>query len=337
MALQHKILIIGPAWVGDMVMAQALFKLLKLKQPGSEIHVLAPAATAILTTRMPEVAKTLTAPFQHGKLAFFKRWQWGRSLRQQQYTTAIVLPNSWKSALIPFFAGIPQRIGYLREARYILLNDLRVLDKTKVPLMIQRFLQLGLAKNEMLPLLDDFYPKLIVKDPKSILAKLHLKPSAQIIGFCPGAEYGPAKRWPVEHFATLAVALKQKGYAIWLFGAAKDREIAEQINQLTGNICQDLTGQTDLCEVVDLMNLCQAVVSNDSGLMHIAASLDINLVALYGASSPKFTPPLSQKVRILSLQLACSPCFQRVCPLGHFKCLRDLQPSMVINALDELL
>jgi heptosyltransferase II len=156
------------------------------------------------------------------------------------------------------------------------------------------------------------------------------------LALCPGAEYGPAKRWPEAHYAALARWWQQKGRAVWLFGSDKDRPVCAEINRLAGGLCRDLSGRTTLAQAVDLLGEAAAVVSNDSGLMHVAAALGRPLVALYGSSDPAFTPPLSEGSRVLTLGLACSPCFKRECPLGHTRCLTGLGVERVVEAISEL-
>lgn len=333
----HKILIIGPAWVGDMVMAQALFKLLKEQNPAAVIDVLAPAWSAGLLERMPEVRQALTMPLNHGQLALTQRWRLGRDLRAQHYDQAIVLPNSWKSALVPYAAHIPRRTGWRGEWRFGLLNDVRYLDKQRLPLMVQRFLALGHENTANIELDEKKYrPTLCVSTNAitTILAKFNLPyPIQPILALCPGAEFGPAKRWPTEYYGQIAQQKLAEGMQVWLFGSIKDQPIAAEIQQHTNNRCIDFTGRTNLGEAVDLLSLASLVVSNDSGLMHIAAALQRPLIVVYGSSSPRFTPPLSDNVKILSLQLDCSPCFKRVCPLGHLKCLRDLSPELVLQEM----
>lgn len=333
-----KILIIGPAWVGDMVMAQCLFKLLKQHQPEAIIDVLAPAWSLPLLARMPEVSSAIVMPIGHGVLGLAQRYQIGKSLRGRGYTQAIILPNSFKSALIPFFAKIPLRTGWHREMRGLILNDARRLNKKKYPLMIERFMALGLKKDENL---SEPYPipALVVSETscEAALKKHHLQKTTQpILALCPGAEFGPAKRWPEAYYAQIANAKLAQGWQVWLFGSAKDRVGTDNIMALTQNRCVNLAGQTTLEEAIDLLSLTTLVVSNDSGLMHIAAALNKPLVVVYGPTSAGFTPPLHAQAKTLSLALDCQPCFQRECPLQHNRCMQDLKPEKVLDVMRQL-
>ena len=328
----EKILILGPAWVGDMVLAQSLFKTLKKEHSNCQIDVAAPAWTLPLLERMPEVTKAISLPFKHGELAFWKRIQFGKSLRNQGYTQAIILTNSLKSALLPFAAKIPQRTSFLGEMRYGLINDIRPLDKTKLPRTVDRFVSLGLAKNSVMP--KKISNPQLSADKKNAIATLERlgkeKPRNKVLGLCPGAEYGEAKRWPAEHYAEVANAALKNGWEVWLFGSDKDVPVTNAINDLSGHQCLNLGGKTKLGEAIDLMSLCDTVISNDSGLMHVAAALGKKLIAIYGSSDPHHTPPMSSKAVIEYLSLECSPCFERACPLGHLNCLKQIEPRNVI-------
>lgn len=334
-----KILVLGPAWVGDMVLAQSLFKILKLQSPDCLIDVAAPRWTLPLTERMPEVNQGIALPFKHGQFSLFERIKFGKSLRAQGYTQAIILTNSFKSAILPFFANIPQRTSFIGEMRYGLINDIRPLDKAKLPRTVDRFVTLGLPRGTALP--EDLPNPALTTHKSRVLAALQAVnlaiPEVNVLGLCPGAEYGEAKRWPVEYYADVAKAALKSGWQVWLFGSAKDMTVTAQINQLTEQQCVDLGGKTKLNDAIDLMSLCQAVVSNDSGLMHIAAALGKKLIAIYGSSSPDHTPPMSSEAVVEYLGLECSPCFKRVCPLGHLNCLKQIPVSRVIADLDSSL
>lgn len=335
--MKNKILVVGPAWVGDMVMAQCLFKLLKQREPNVVIDVLAPAWSLPLLSRMPEVSSAIIMPLGHGQLGLKQRYQLGKSLREKKYDQAIILPNSFKSALIPFFAKIPIRTGWRGEMRYGLLNDLRKLDKKNYPLMVQQFMALALRPDEVLP--SQFAVpelKISAEISEKTLAKFQIRKTAQpILILCPGAEFGPAKRWPENYFADIANTKLNEGWSVWILGSAKDKSVAEKIMNLTQQRCVNLTGQTQLEEAIDLLSFATVVVSNDSGLMHIAAALKKSLVVVYGPTSSAFTPPLHDQAKILTLSLECQPCFQRECPLQHHRCMRELLPEQVLQAVNE--
>lgn len=336
--MNKKILIVGPAWVGDMVMAQSLFKLLKSNDPQVEIDVLAPAWSAPLLARMPEVASFVVMPLGHGQLGLRERFQLGKSLGNKRYDQAILLPNSFKSALVPFFAAIPKRTGWIGECRYFVLNDARRLDEKRYPLMIERFMALGLEPDAALPAVYPV-PELLISraTQEKTLANYQLSfPVKPVLALCPGAEFGPAKRWPEEYYVEVANQKLNEGWDVWLFGSPKDMPVAETIMSLTQQRCVNFTGKTRLEEAVDLLALATAVVSNDSGLMHIAAALQKPLVAVYGPTSAGFTPPLNQDAKVLTLKIECQPCFQRECPLKHHRCMKELTPRSVIETLSQM-
>ncbi|WP_020410672.1 lipopolysaccharide heptosyltransferase II [Hahella ganghwensis] len=334
------ILIVGPSWVGDMVMAQSLFKVLRRQHPTAQIDVLAPAWSRPILQAMPEVRQPIDMPVGHGKIMLSARRALAKQLRENQYDWAIVLPNSLKSALVPWLAKIPRRTGWRGEMRYGLLNDIRKLDKQALPLMVERFVALAYPDGQA-DLLNIPHPSLEV--PQESLSearsKFSLSSHAYVLGLCPGAEFGAAKQWPSEHYAEVARGCLKKGGEVWLFGSANDKATCQQIvNAISSEdgVVRDFSGQTSLQEAVALLSLTSQVVSNDSGLMHVAAALGRPLVAVYGSTSPGFTPPLTQHAELVRLGLDCSPCFERTCPYGHYKCLRELGPEMVINALERL-
>lgn len=318
-----------------MVMAQSLFRILRQRDSGCTIDVLAPAWTEPLVTRIAEVRRSIPVSLGHGSLGLGARWRLGRSLRNENYDQAIVLPRSLKSAIVPFAARARVRTGYRGEMRYGLLNDIRKLDKQALARTVDRFVNLGLAPGELLPQRLP-YPALRVDagNARVVLKRLgHADPSAPVLGLCPGAEYGPAKRWPARYFAEVAAAKLAEGWEVWIFGSARDAPYADEIQDRTGNRCLNLAGKTALVDVVDLMARTTAVVTNDSGLMHIAAAVGVKVVAIFGSSDPKHTPPLSDKAEVVMLGLACSPCMKRECPLGHTKCLQALMPTEIVNRI----
>ena len=342
------ILIIGPSWVGDMMMSHSLYQQLKIQYPNCNIDVMAPNWCKPLLARMPEVRKAIEMPLGHGAFELGTRYRLGKSLREQ-YDMAIILPNSLKSAFVPFFAKIAHRRGWKGESRYILLNDLRA-NKKDYPMMVQRYVALAFEKDAVpkaadIPVLK---PYLTVESAQQVgtLKKFEkqtaLLGERPIIGFCPGAEFGPAKRWPHYHYAKLAEMLIEKGYAVELFGSPKDVEAGEQIrNVLPAELqpfCLNLAGQTNLNQAVDLIANCTAVVSNDSGLMHIAAAVNRPLIALYGPTSPQYTPPLSDKATIIRLiEGGLIKVRKGDKEGGYHQSLIDITPEMALEKLEALL
>lgn len=327
-----KFLIVAPSWIGDAVLSQPLLARLKALHKEARIDVLVSDWVAPVYARMAEVGHLIPHTFQHRELALGRRFQLGRRLAAEGYARAYVLPNTLKSALVPFFAHIPHRIGFVGESRYGLLTQAHVLDKTALPQMAERYAQL--AEDKGAPVFQPLAPLHLTVSPavqQQTLATLKLEHCQRPVVFCPGAEYGPAKRWPVSHFSALARVLVERGHSVWLLGSGRDWPIGKEIlGRSSGSY--NLCGQTSLEQAIDLISLAELVVSNDSGLMHIAAALGSPLIALFGSSSPEFTPPLSSQATVLRLNLECSPCFKRECPLSHLDCLQKMEPSRVLDA-----
>ncbi len=330
-----RLLIIAPSWIGDTVAAQTLFMRLRAKHPDAVIDALAPPWVAAVLHAMPEInGEVLDNPFAHGQLRLKERWALARQLKQRRYDAAYVLPNSLKSALIPVFAGIPQRIGFTGESRYGLINVRHTLDTSATPLQVERYAILAEAPGTPLPRPYPL-PKLAV-DAAALAATLEslgLGNSPSPVIFCPGAEFGPAKRWPERHFAALARSLAALGIPVWLLGSKKDAAVGEEIVRLSEGAARNLCGVTNLAQAIHLIASARHVVTNDSGLMHVAAALGTPLTALFGSSSPGYTPPLSDKAQVISLGLACSPCFKRECPLKHLNCLNGITPERVLATI----
>ena len=320
---QRKVLVVAPAWVGDMVMAHTLVP--GLAEQGATIDFLAPAATAPLATRMPGVTAVHRIDTRHGRLGLAARHKAAKALKPLGFEQAIVLPNSLKSALTPVLASIPRRTGFTGELRYGLLNDRRVLDKERLPRMVDRFAALADVAPAAPALRAD------AKGLPGLLARLGLAVDKPVVALCPGADYGAAKRWPVERFHALAQRCAAAGANVWVLGTANEASAGRAIAAAGSAI--DLSGRTSLLDAMDLLAAASAVVSNDSGLMHIAAAVGAPLVALYGSTSPDFTPPLSERAEVIERELDCRPCFQRECPYGHLACLRDIPAERVFHAL----
>ena len=342
------ILIIGPSWVGDMMMSHSLYQQLKIQYPTCQIDVMAPNWCKPLLARMPEVRKAIEMPLGHGAFELGTRYRLGKSLREQ-YEMSIVLPNSLKSAFVPFFAKIAHRRGWKGESRYILLNDLRA-NKKDYPMMVQRYVALAFEKDAIpkandIPVLKPYLtvePAQQAETLKKFEKQTALLGERPIIGFCPGAEFGPAKRWPHYHYAKLAEMLINHGYAVELFGSAKDEPVGEEIRQALSEelreFCVNLAGKTNLNEAVDLIANCTAVVTNDSGLMHIAAAVNRPLIALYGPTSPQYTPPLSDKATIIRLiEGGLIKVRKGDKEGGYHQSLIDITPEMALEKLEVLL
>ncbi|MGQ0710095.1 MAG: lipopolysaccharide heptosyltransferase II [Rhodoferax sp.] len=367
-------LVIAPQWIGDAIMAEPLLR--QLHARGETLTVAALPWVAPVLRAMPCVGAVLELPFAHGGLQWGARRALGRIL-QGQFERAYVLPNSLKSALIPWWAEVPVRVGYQGELRWgLLTHRLPNPPKGDRPPMVAWYLRLaGLAAlpGEASPAAhppgaagsggayppsataragtqaDDTgpsgagaaRPQLQAPDA-AVLQGLDLPPAPYVV-MAPGAEYGAAKRWPVEHFAALVRALP---HPVLLLGSGKDAPVCEAIVAQSGTPrCVSLAGRTTLTQALALIAASRAMVSNDSGLMHVAAALDVPQVALFGSSSPHHTPPLNPHAQVLWLKndpgyqppLDCAPCFARECPLGHLRCLRDLTPAMALSKLEQYL
>mgnify|MGYP003347083732 FL=1 len=341
------ILIIAPNWIGDAVMTQPLLAALKSQYPASTIDVLASTWVAPIYRACSEVNHVIEANFQHKQLQWGLRKQLANDLRLRGYQACFILPNSLKSALIPWMANIPFRIGYRGELRFGLINiALNNPSKINRPPMVEHYLALSqLLSDEETLAAKTLTPKLNVSSSakQSIDKKLSDAniDSKSVFIFCPGAEYGPTKRWPASHFAELATHLAQElpNANIILLGSKSDHELAEAILQQSQDSVKihNWCGNTSLDEAIALIGMAKAVVSNDSGLMHIAAALKTPQIAIFGSSDPAHTPPLSENAKVIWLNLPCSPCHKKECPLGHLKCLNDILPQQVLATLNTLL
>jgi heptosyltransferase-2 len=328
MAESPSILVIGPRWVGDMVMAQCLFSALRELYPAAAIDVVAPAWAAPLVERMPEIRARIDAPFSRRKLELSARWRLGRSLKGR-YDQAYVMQGSWKSALVPFFAGIPVRVGHRREMRYGLVNRIVPLPAKLKRKTAQAFHTLAGGGEFRAPRLR------VDADNQAQLLARHGLARGAFAALMPGAEFGPAKRWPSASYAGLARALIARGLSVVLFGSANDAPVTGEIAALAPGVL-DLAGQTALTDVIDLVAAARVAVSNDSGLMHVAAAVGTPVVGIYGSTSPDNTPPLAERRELVWLGLGCSPCHARECPLGHLNCLNLLDVGRVVSAVERL-
>lgn len=334
-------LVISPNWIGDAVMAQPLLRLLHERHPERPIDVLAPAWVAPVWRAMREVDSVLESPFRHGALQLRERREFARRLRQRGYADAYVLPNTLKFALIPWLAGIPRRVGYRGEMRYGLLNVMHRDDRAAPRPMVSFYAALAApptavaAAPSALP-----RPALSVPDAQSaqVLARLGLSADLPLVAFAPGAEFGSAKRWPAAHFAQLAKLIRRThaDAQVVLLGSPKDKAVCDEIVADAPEV-RNLAGATSLDQALGLIARADAVVSNDSGLLHVASALNRPIVAIYGPTDPDHAPPFSDVAKSLSLRLDCSPCRQRECPLGHHNCMRHITADMVWEPLRPML
>lgn len=339
-----KVLLVGPSWVGDMVMSQSLLMRLKANAPECTIDVLAPDWCRPVLARMPEVNQAIAMPVGHGSLQWSVRKQVAAQLQQNDYQQSIVLPNSLKSALIPWMAKIPKRTGWRGEMRYGLLNDMRPLDKQAFPLMVQQYIALGespkASAEQLQPLLSPCLSVDLVQQ-QQVLSEFGVDTEQPIIAFCPGAEFGPAKRWPHYHFADLAKRLIDQGRQVVCLGSAKDSvaidEIKALLNEQQRASFNDLSGKTSLTQAIDILAKARVVVSNDSGLMHIAAAVGSPLIALYGPTSPDFTPPLSDSAEVIRLIDGYIKLRSANTEQGYHQSMIDIQPDYVFERMQALL
>ena len=335
-AARQRILVVAPNWIGDALMALPLIAAIKQASPASSVCVIAPATVARVLRRSSLIDETIETIWPHGGLQLKGRLAMALSLRQQKFSAAVILPNSFKSALVPLLARIPQRVGYIGEARNLILTASLPNPAKRSP-MAQQYLALSKLLMAELGSPAIASPRLAIEpaEVNAVYQRFGLDRSRRTVVFCPGAEYGPAKRWPARHFGRLGelITATYPGTQLVVAGAAGDVDTATAIAAAFGASIISTAGKTSVDDAIALLAGADLVVSNDSGLMHVAAALDRPLVALYGSTDPEHTPPESLKARIMWLRVECSPCFQRVCPLGHTKCLVEMTPESVYAAI----
>ena len=337
-----KILIVGPSWVGDAVMAQSLYKIIKDSNPQSKIDVLSPEWSLGILNRMDELDDLICSPFDHGDLRIKDRIRFGYSLRDRSYDQAIVLTNSLKSSFIPFTANIPKRTGWLGEMRYGFINDIRKVNKNKHKLMVEKFSCLSIN-----PLVDNNYeipwPSLRVDliNLSKLLKKYSFEQSHESIAICPGAEFGPSKRWPANYYAEVIRHYLSKNWQVFILGSKNDLPVAKAIEDQVPSenkaLLFNFTGQTSIEDAVDILSTCDLVLTNDSGLMHVAAAVNVKLLALYGPTSPKFTPPLSKKAKVIQKIEGYEKTREGELEEGYHYGLSMIKPEEVLDSLSHLI
>jgi heptosyltransferase-2 len=343
----HRILIIAPNWIGDAVMSQPLLANLQNMHSQCQIDVLASPWVAPIYRACTEVNQVIEAKLEHKQLQWSLRKQLAKQLEKNVYDACYVLPNSFKSALIPWLANIPLRIGYRGEMRFGLINlALDNPSKLNRPPMVNHYLALNNALEHSIKMDTNEVakPKLNISSAARVSISAKLKAAAvneaSIYTLCPGAEYGVTKRWPTEHFANLAQQLihNEPDAHVILLGSKADHALANSIQGQASHLpkIHNWCGNTSLDEAIAIIGMSKVLVSNDSGLMHIGAALKVPQVAIFGSSDPHHTPPLSNQAKVLWLNLPCSPCHKRECPLGHLKCLKDILPETVLSTIQTL-
>lgn len=325
----------APQWIGDAVMAQPLVQ--RLAARGERVHALALPAVAPVLRAMPGIEQVLEMPFAHGRLDLRARLRIAQGLRGEGFARAYVLGNNVKARLVPWLARIPERIGWRGEAAGWLLTQALQPSPTATRQDMRLHYAL-LAGDCDIAALEQ--PRLQVAQRQARASADHHGLRQPFIALCPGAEYGPAKQWPAEQYTALAALAQTAGWRVALLGSPRERTMATAIaGALPAGAApvSDLCGRTSMQQAIELLAAADGVVSNDSGLMHIAAALGRPTVGIYGSTDPRHTPPAAHRSRALWLHLPCSPCFARDCPLGHRNCLRALDASWAWQTLRELM
>ena len=325
----QKLLIIPQNWLGDIVMSQTLLKKIKSDNPKTSIDILVNSSLKNLVERMPEINKVIILDCNHRELGLFKRLRLAKEIKKSSYDRSIVLSRSLKSSLIPYFAKIPIRTGELGELRYLLINDLKEFSKESRRKTASRYISMYSDNNEELS--ENYYPSLDSNSEniKNLSEKYDLKKDEKVIIFAPGAAFGPSKMWPVNKFRELGKKLNND-FKILILGSNNEKSIGNDI--VTNKNMVNLCGKTSIADAVDLMHISKFCVSNDSGLMHLAAATNTKSISIYGSTSPDFTPPLTKNKDIHYKGMSCSPCFEKKCKYGHYNCLVDIHSDDVFKS-----
>ena len=325
----QKLLIIPQNWLGDIVMSQTLLKKIKSNNPKTSIDILVNSSLKNLVERMPEINKVIILDCNHRELGLFKRLRLAKEIKKSSYDRSIVLSRSLKSSLIPYFAKIPIRTGELGELRYLLINDLKEFSKESRRKTASRYISMYSDNNEELS--ENYYPSLDSNSEniKNLSEKYDLKKDKKVIIFAPGAAFGPSKMWPVNKFRELGKKLNND-FKILILGSTNEKSIGNDI--VTNKNMINLCGKTSIADAVDLMHISKFCVSNDSGLMHLAAATNTKSISIYGSTSPDFTPPLTKNKDIHYKGMSCSPCFEKKCKYGHYNCLVDIHSDDVFKS-----
>ncbi len=326
-----RILVVAQAWAGDVVLSQMLYALLRREQPDTPIDVAAPPWAGALLRRMPEVDRHLVLEARHGQLKLRRRGALARRLCGR-YGQAIVIPRSFKAALLPYWARIPQRTGFGPSTRLGLINDVR----PRPPGIRERMAQLASSAPAAVESVPWPHLRTEAQALKEVRRQHGLDPDVPLVGLLPGAAYGPAKQWGTASFAELGALLAAEGRGICVLGTAQERSIGDAIAAAAPQHAVNLCGATTLDQAIDLIAGLDAVVSNDSGLLHVAAAVETPVVGIYGATSPDTHPPLIAERAVCSVRALCSPCGRRACPYGSHACMAGIVPAEVFDVLRAL-
>ena len=330
---RRPILLVPYMWIGDFVRCHSVVRVLNARFPDRPVDVLATPLTAPLTDYMPGVRKAVIAELPRGRLALAQQWRLAAALKHEDYGDALVMPRTWKSALLPWLAGIAQRTGFVGEARLLLLNDLRWGER-RLERMVERCVALALPRGAPLP--DPIPPPRLAVNAADVAAwrAAHgVDPRRQAVALAPGS-VGSSKRWTVEGYGAVAAGLDRQGVAVWVLGGPGEKDLAAEIVRRSGGSVRDLTGH-DLRNAVLGLAAAQAAVSNDSGLMHVSAALGTPTHGIFGPTDPWLWGPLNPLAAAIETQtdVPCRPCHLPVCPLLHHRCMRDIPADAVLAAL----
>lgn len=330
------ILMVPYMWIGDFVRCHSVVKLLRQQDPDRPVDVLSTTLCAPLADYMPGVRKAIVCDLPRGSLALGQNRALAARFAAEHYGQVLVMPRTWKSALAPFLAGIPVRTGFAGEARFGLLNDIRWGEK-KLPRMIDRCGALALPKTATVPA-DWPLPELVVPgaDAASWRARMNLG-DGPAVALAPGA-VGPSKRWPASYFGEVARHLVARGLSVWVLGSPAERPLAQEIISIAGDSVRDLTS-TDLRNAILALGAATAAISNDSGLVHVAAAIGTPTIGIFGPTSPWHWAPLNPLASIVETdtEVSCRPCHKPVCRMQHHRCMRDIAPARVIADIDTAL
>jgi len=325
------ILLVPYMWIGDFVRCHTVVSVLRQRFPGRPVDMLATTLCAPLADYMPGVRKAIVADLPRSRLALAQQFALAERFKREGYGMALVMPRTWKSALAPFFAGIRQRVGFAGEVRIGLLNDLRFGER-KLPRMVDRCAMLALPRGSPQP---PTWPAPELKVPPAEIAAWRSRrglaaDGRPVVALAPGA-VGPSKRWTTEGYAALTRRLIADGCAVWVLGGPNEKELATAIIGDCG--ARDLTG-TDLRDAVLALAAAAVAVSNDSGLLHVAAAAGTPSIGIFGPTSPWHWAPLNPLAAVIETQseLSCRPCHKPVCRLVHHRCMHDIAPETVLAA-----